>query len=194
MIAATDVSADAAALLSRWWSRPTDEARDEWGELWKVAARVATDLGLDLGQIDELSQGAQNTDPHALLDEYERLFVGPGPAPCLPYESLWSAGTRRLDIGSVMGPAALAVADLYTAIGLTVREDSHELPDHVMIEWEAVAAALARDEAEAAAELIDTHLARWMHPFCERVAADTTLPFYRALAAITRDWTDALAD
>ena len=62
-----------------------------------------------------------------------------------------------------------------------------------MIEWEAVAAALARDEAEAAAELIDTHLARWMRPFCERVAADSTLPFYRVLAAVTRDWTDALA-
>ncbi|MGD0197293.1 MAG: molecular chaperone TorD family protein [Solirubrobacteraceae bacterium] len=193
MIAAADLTADAAAALSRWWSRPTDDTRDLWAATWDTAGEAAAALTSDTNALDELRETAGSAEALELLDEYERLFVGPGPAPCLPYESLWRAGVSRRDAGSVMGPAALAVADLYSSIGLAVREDAGELPDHVMIEWEAVAAALGRGHDEAAAELLDTHLALWIGPFCERVAAETTLPFYRSLAVVTREWTDALA-
>jgi TorA maturation chaperone TorD len=193
MIATTELTGQAAALLSRWWSRPTEENRVEWGELWGLAATVAAGLGQDPNPIEDLGHAARDADVLALLDEYERLFVGPGAAPCLPYESLWGAARPRRDAGSVMGPAAIAVADLYGVIGLSVRPEAHELPDHLMLEWEAVSAAIARGATEAAGELLDTHLARWMPAFCECVAAETTLPFYRALATITRDWTDALS-
>ncbi len=191
---APDVSADAAALLSQWWSRPTGETRSVWGRGWEVAVDLAAELDLHPGEIEELRDAAQTAEPESMLAEYERLFVGPGAAPCLPYESLWSSGVRRREAGSVMGPAALAVSDLYRTIGLSLRDEAHELPDHVMIEWEALAYALERGADEAAAELLETHLARWMGPFCEQVAAESELPYYRTLAAITRAWTDALAE
>jgi len=33
----------------------------------------------------------------------------------------------------------------------------------------------------------------WIPPFCEAVEAETVLPFYTALAALTAAWTAALA-
>lgn len=193
MIRSACPSAGAAALLSHWWSRPTDETRAIWARGWEVALDLAAELDFDPTEVEELRDAAQTGDPESMLDEYERLFVGPGAAPCLPYESLWSASARTREAGSVMGPAALAVSDLYRIIGLTLRDDAHELPDHVMIEWEALAYALEHGADEAAAELLETHLARWMGPFCEQVAAASELPYYRTLAAITGAWTDALA-
>ena len=79
-----------------------------------------------------------------LLDEYERLFVGPGRTPCPPYESLWLGGQPRLEQGRLMGAASVAVADLYRGLGLDVAAAAHELPDHVAIELEALAFALRR--------------------------------------------------
>jgi TorA maturation chaperone TorD len=193
MIAPADISADAAALLSHWWSRPTDETRAVWARGWEVALDLAAELDIDPSEVEELRDAAQTADPESMLDEYERLFVGPGAVPCLPYESLWSSGVPRREAGSVMGPAALAVSDLYRTTGLTLRDDAHELPDHVVIEWEALAYALERGADEAAAELLETHLARWMDPFCTAVQREAEQPFYARLAALTRAWTAALA-
>ena len=193
MIASADVGCDAAAILSHWWSRPTDETRAIWARGWDVALDLATEFGHDPDDVNELRDAAQIADPESLLDEYERLFVGPGAVPCLPYESLWDSDAPKRGKGSVMGPAALAVADLYRTTGLTLREDAHELPDHVMIEWEALAYALERGADAAAVELLESHLARWMGPFCTAVQRETGQPFYARLAALTRAWTAALA-
>ncbi len=84
-----------------------------------------------------------------LLDEYERLFVGPGRTPCPPYESLWLDGQPRLEQGRLMGAASVAVADLYRGLGLDVAAAAHELPDHVAIELEALAFALRAEGAAA---------------------------------------------
>ena len=89
--------------------------------------------------------------------------------------------------------AAGGIARLYAEIGLRVRADAHELPDHLAIEWEALTFALEQDAAEAAASLVDEHLALWMPPFCAAVEAETVHPYYAALASLTAGWTAALA-
>ena len=93
-----------------------------------------------------------------------------------------------------MGPAASDIVRVYRRIGLQVRADVHELPDHLAIEWEALAFALEHDATEAAAALVDEHLALWVPRFCEAVAHETAQPFYAALASLTAAWTAALPE
>ncbi len=180
----------AALLLTRWWSQPTDEERGAWDAVWGDARGVAESLGLDIAPLDGLRTAAGATDPEFLLEEYERLFEGPGRVPCAPYESLWHADTREQ--GSLMGAPADAMSTLYRRIGLEVREDSHELPDHLLLECEALACALERDPASAG-ELLEDHLGVWIGPFCTAVTAATEEPFYVTLAELTPRWLAALS-
>ncbi|HZO62241.1 MAG TPA: molecular chaperone TorD family protein [Gaiellaceae bacterium] len=184
---------DVAALPARWWSRPTEDERAAWTAAWPRAREAAAALGLAADGVDELRLTLSAADGETLLEEYERLFVGPGRAPVPPYESLWRADGPRREHGRLMGAPAADAVRLYRALGLSLRRDAHELPDHVAVEWEALAYALARDAREQAAALVQAHLALWMPAFCAAVAAAAEQPFYRALALLTAAWTEALA-
>jgi TorA maturation chaperone TorD len=180
----------AAGLLSSWWTEPTPQDLAVWREptWWAEASVVWSSLGLAPGLPERLS--ATLAPPYeALLEEYQRLFVGPGAHPCPPYESVWRTDRSRLVQGTVMGPAAAAVRALYRGIGLRVRPDSAELPDHVAIELEALSAGLGPGgSSETARQLLEDHLAVWLPGFCERVAASSSHDFYRALASATPEW------
>jgi putative dimethyl sulfoxide reductase chaperone len=182
-----------ALLLARWWSRPTPEELGAWAQLWAEAHEAEVALELEPGQVEQLRTAVAAADAQVLLDEYERLLVGPGRAPCAPYESIWSADGASPDAGTLMGAAADAVSGVYRELGLELRGDAHELPDHLVVEWEALAYALEHDATEAATELLSEHLARWMGPFCEAVRLQTAEPVYHLLATITPAWTAALA-
>ncbi len=190
---ATDLRADAALLLSHWWSRPVDGERELWSETIGVADDVADKLDCDRQLVRELVDALVAIDGDMVLDEYERLFVGPGAPPCQPYESLWRIGPRKRYGGSVMGPAAIAVSSIYKQLGLTLNDDAHELPDHVTVEWEALAFALERGANEASEKLLRDHLGEWMAPFCGAVSEAARESFYTCLAALTPVWTAALA-
>jgi len=189
----------AAQLMADWWSDPTDTAtgtvglpaRDsQYGNpAGEFAAAAASLLGLDLTALT-----AVISDLDMLADDHEQLMVGPGRAPCPPYESMWQddAPPQR---GVAMGSAAGAVLALYREAGLTLRPHPGELPDHIVVEWEAVAWSLEQDRApKVAAALLRDHLALWIPRFCEQVAAHATHPYYKALAALTPQWTTALTD
>jgi TorA maturation chaperone TorD len=119
--------------------------------------------------------------------------AGPGRVPCAPYESLWRNDVSRFEQGSLMGAPADAVGRIYRGLGVQLRSDAHELPDHIQVEWEALACALDRDAIEHAHALLRDHLAVWMAPFCAAVAGETQAPFYAALAGLTPAWTAALS-
>lgn len=189
MTSATDRAAGlvpAARRLAAWWSRPTAEEIDRWAASWPQASELESD------GVAALEAAAEASEPEALLEEYERLLVGPGRVPCAPYESLWRDDVPRREEGRLMGDVAEDVARIYREIGLRVRADAHELPDHIAVEWEALAYALEQGADDAAGELA-SHLAVWMPPFCAAVAAATQEPFYAALAELTSAWTVALA-
>jgi TorA maturation chaperone TorD len=183
----------AALLLARWWSQPTSGELDSWRELWVHAEDTARELALQPEQVDELRAAAEAASEQALLDDYERLLVGPGRVRCAPYESLWRSDLPANEQGSLMGAAADAVTGVYRDLGLEVRGDAHELPDHLLVEYEALAYALEHEAGDAIAELLNEHLGRWVEPFCAAVGAEAEEPFYRALAGITPEWTAALA-
>ena len=180
--------APAARLLASWWSRPTAEETERWAAAWPEA------LELEPERVAALRNAAEEAAPEALLEEYERLFVGPGRVPCSPYESLWREDVPRRDQGRLMGDVTDDVVRIYKEIGLRVRTDAHELPDHVAIEWEALAYALEQGDDDAARGLARTHLAAWMGPFCAAVATATTEPFYAVLAELTSAWTGDAAE
>ena len=183
----------AALLLARWWSRPTDEEVDGWSALWSAAYETTSALGLDGENVAMLEVALEESQRETLLDEYERLLVGPGRPPCAPYESLWRADLSASEQGTLMGPAADAVALLYRDLGLEVcTANGHELPDHLLGEWEALAYALEHGVAGTADELLRGHLDRWMAPFCHAVAVETDQPFYATLSTLTPAWTAAL--
>lgn len=195
--AATTARAQAAALLSHWWSRPVASEVDTWEQAWPLGCELAEGIGADPDAIEALAAAEQGATRDELLDEYERLFVGPGRTPCPPYESLWQQGQPKLEQGHLMGAASAAVSDLYHTLGLDVSPDARELPDHIAIEWEVLACAL-RGEAEhadqVAAALLNEHLQTWLPSFCAAVREEAQRPFYAELAAVTLSWADALAE
>jgi TorA maturation chaperone TorD len=183
-------------MLSGWWSRPVPGEVAGWDDGWLLASRLAADLGLDPDRVGDLLAARRGSTVDDLLDEFERLFVGPGRTPCPPYESLWQEGLARPEQGRLMGAASTAVADLYRELGLDVAGSAHELPDHVAIELEALAVAAGRDDPEAARvadALLGEHLRTWLPGFCSAVEAESGVPFYVRLAALTRTWVEALA-
>lgn len=179
--------APAARFLAAWWSRPTAEEIDRWAASWPQASELEPD------GVAALEDAMHASEPDTLLEEYERLLVGPGRVPCAPYESLWRDDVPRREQGRLMGDVAEDVARIYREIGLHVRADAHELPDHIAVEWEALAYALEQGADEAADELARAHLAVWIGPFCTAVATATHEPFYAALAEVTSAWIVALA-
>ena len=185
--------APAARLLAHWWSRPEAGEVEAWAEAWPLAAGAAAKLRAGDAEIEELEAALAEADVEQLLDEYERLLVGPGRVACGPYESLWRGDGPRREQGRLMGAASADVLRIYRDLGIAVRADAGELPDHLALEWEALAYAFEQDAAEASAELARAHLAVWMPPFCDAVAAETASPFYAALARLTPLWTAALS-
>jgi putative dimethyl sulfoxide reductase chaperone len=183
----------AAVLLAHWWSRPVADEVASWLG-WSAAARqIARDLGD--GKEPVMVPAAIPDDVPALLDDYERLFVGPAQVLCPPYESCWRDDVP-IDIWhSLMGPCTADLRELYRCLDVDTPAGSAELPDHIAVEFEALAYALSRpDGLDVARTLLTDHLARWLPRLCKGVAKAACLQFYRDLAAITPSWLAAIAE
>ncbi|HEX9033367.1 MAG TPA: molecular chaperone TorD family protein [Streptosporangiaceae bacterium] len=183
----------AVALLAHWWSRPVEDEVSTWVAWRADAAEVASDLAG--GMAPAGLPAATSGDGPALLEEYERLFVGPAKVPCPPYESYWRDDVP-IDIWhSLMGPCTAELRQLYRRLGIDVTGGQPELPDHVAVELEALAYALTRpDGHDVAHSLLTGHLGRWLPRLCKAVAAQASHPFYRDLAVITPVWLTAIAE
>jgi len=122
--------------------------------------------------------------------DHAHLFVGPFGLQAAPYGSVYLERGRR-----VMGDSTLAAARLYAQVGLRLREDFKDLPDHIAVELEFMhylawleAEALATGATEKAAEHRQTqrrflaeHLRAWLPEFCEAVRRNARTAFYRLL-------------
>lgn len=179
------IASAAADLLAHWWTRPVAEETATWlaAAHVEVAVRAAFPSAVNMGDL-----ARRGTDGH-LLDEYERLFVGPGPVPCPPYESFWREDVP-IDIRrSLMGPCTADLGQLYGRLGLELAPASGEMPDHVAVELEAFAYALGTEEAvPVAVSLWSDHLRRWLPRLCRAVAHEAEVAFYRDLAELTLAW------
>lgn len=120
-------------------------------------------------------------EPDAVA-EFHRLFVGPGPLVAPPYESVYRSPEPLL-----MQEETLAVRAFYRSHGLALRAGRREPDDHLAIELEFYARLQEEGQVEDQYRFWDQHLRRWVPDFCGRLAAGSRSPFYRSLAAITRE-------
>jgi len=176
-------------LLAHWWSQPVADELAVWLGARDVVEELAAQAPGPVGSLLEKVAG-----PDEMLLAYEELLIGPGPVPCPPYESYW-----RNDVGidirrTLMGPCIVELNRLYGEMGLEVKPNSGELPDHLALEFEALAYSLSRSDGERIAhELFFEHLKKWLPRFCSTVIRESRQPFYVDLARLTRDWLEALS-
>ena len=175
-----------ARILSLVFAYPDDDALEEIGALARgLLARAELAQGL----AEPLEELVAALDGGGLAQEYGALFDGA--APCPPYGGSYEADPFRH--ARQMADAA----GFYRAFGAEV---SGERPDHAGAELEFFAFLVAKRVvaraagAEEAAEvcrraedifLLD-HLGRWFPALCRGVAAETSSPYYAALARLGR--------
>lgn len=158
-----------------------------------------------LAALDEagvaLGDGFRDAPESELLDElaldYTQLFHGPREH-IPPYESVQTGGANAM----LNGEAAVRVRRFLEANGLVLKETCHELPDHLSVELEVMAALLEREadaldrcgltEAERWAEqqrlFLQRHLGAWTADFGRRIARRAESAFYRELGRLLTDY------
>jgi TorA maturation chaperone TorD len=178
----------AADLLSHYWTRPLPDEVETWVATSELRAEthrlISSDPARALVALPE-----KPDDTLRLLDEYERLFVGPGQVPCPPYESFWREDVPVDIRRTLMGPCTAELKELYGQLGVQLSAASGELADHVAIVLEALAFALSSEETQSVAqEILEEHLARFLPRLCRAVTHDAEDQFYRDLAVLSLDW------
>jgi TorA maturation chaperone TorD len=159
---------------------------------------VFTDLGVE--GIKAFLQSSEEKLIEDLTVEYARLFLGPGKH-ISPHESVHHQREDG-DWGTLWGATTVEVKKFIEATGLEYEPDYKGMPDHVSVEFEFMA-ALGRREAQAWAEsdeaiamscvamqkkFLEEHLIQWIPDFCEKVIQLAELPFYHAVAELTRSF------
>lgn len=165
-----------------------------------LAAAAGEFLGSEGNQlmdnILEALRGKGENRKDLLLDlkvEYNRLFVGPMPPVCPPYESYYDENLPKEGLGTLMGPTSEAMANALDNEGLELTLDYAELPDHMAIELEfmyyLLSKANAKDQdAELYRQKADTflkeHLSQWLPEFGAMVSRESHHPFYRGIGLL----------
>ncbi len=159
---------------------------------------VFTDLEVE--GIEAFLQSSEEKLIEDLAVEYTRLFLGPGKH-ISPHESVHHQREDG-DWGTLWGAATVEVKKFIEAAGLEYESDYKGMPDHVSVEFEFMA-ALARREAQVWSEgdevvarrcldvqkkFLKEHLMKWIPDFCEKVIQQAELPFYYAVAELTRSF------
>jgi TorA maturation chaperone TorD len=186
-------------LLSRIWGAEVDEG------LYRQLRLTAFPRLSQLPAMDQayrrleqaLSDDASNRLTLLAID-YARLCLGSDHREGAdPYESV-----HRNKEGLMMQDDWEAVLRLYTELGLSRTEGTHETEDHLALELECMAQLCARQEAalqagalpeaswwlEQQERMLDEHLLRWVPSFVRRVEKLGQTDFYKAFGALTREF------
>jgi DMSO reductase family type II enzyme chaperone len=169
--------------------------REPTAALLRELARpeLSTALGQAGLKLEEVAPGRPDDESiEDLAVEYARLFLGPGKH-IPPYEGVYVEN-------SLATATADEIARFIESHGFAYRPEYHDLPDHVSVELEFMA-ALAGEEAAAwergepaaasarsgiQAQFIAAHLLRWLPAFCADVVENAKLPFYREFANLLK--------
>lgn len=166
------------------WSLPLAADLEELGAALGLdtaaAARTLRALAAERG-----------TDEPWLID-YSRLFLVP-PVPI-------TLNTGMYLEGSIGGSSAQMLQQCYGTAGFAMQESFRDLPDHVAVQLEFIAALLQRAEAgddvalDMAREFIDAFIVHWVEPLhaaCGRAAVpDPAARVYACLVDVLRQATE----
>jgi len=149
--------------------------------------------------LDDCIKAMRSCDPEQvrieLAAEYNRVFLGMGPKPIAPYESVYTGPERML-----MQDARDEVLALYRLEGLKRASEAFIPEDHISMEFEYMAhicdvAARASAEGDAARTeeyiakqraFLHDHLLVWVFDLCDDMEKRVKTEFYKALCSITR--------
>ena len=159
---------------------------------------VLSALGIQLG--DDFFQKHEGELLEDMAVEYTRLFLGPGKH-ISPHESVHHQ-RNDAEQGQLWGQSTVEVKRFIESSGLDYRSEYRGLPDHISVELEFMQQVTLREEQAWREEdkdqalyclkiekkFIEEHLIRWIPIFCEKVIREAELPFYREMAALTRNF------
>lgn len=175
-----------AALTARDWCEPLA------ADLAELGGALELDTAAAERSLRATAAGPLAGEPW--LVEYSRLFLVP-PVPVTLNTGLYLEG-------SLAGASAQMMAQCYAAAGFTQRETFRDLPDHVAIQLEFVAALLERgapgdeDAAAMAQEFAEGFVAHWaplLQRACATAAAEhSAAAVYAELARLLETATETL--
>ena len=159
---------------------------------------VLSDLGIQFD--DDFLKKPEEELLEELAIEYTRLFLGPG-RHVSPHESVQHQRAEG-KWGQLWGDSTVEVKKFIETTGLEYQTDYKGLPDHISVELEFMQQLTLREEqaweeedTDGAAycrkieeKFIEEHLIPWVPEFCEKIIQEAELPFYKNLAAITRNF------
>ncbi|MCU7923517.1 MAG: molecular chaperone TorD family protein [Candidatus Thiodiazotropha sp. (ex Dulcina madagascariensis)] len=195
--------ADGAKTRSEFYGLLATVFREEPSEALIHELRGPRLAGTFSGMEVELGESFYN-DPEAevrasLVLEFTRLFIGPG-SHISAHESVFAEVDGGL--GGLWGAKTVEVKKFIEAAGLEYEQRFTGLPDHVSVElefmqkltgWEADQwSRQDRTSAEYCQSVqrmfLERHLLCWVSQFCDAVMAQADIPFYRAMAELTKNY------
>jgi TorA maturation chaperone TorD len=159
---------------------------------------VLSDLGIQLSS--DFLQRPEEELLDELAVEYAGLFLGPG-GHISPHESVHHQRDDGQG-GLLWGESTAEVKKFIESTGLSYNSEYSGLPDHISVELEFMQQLTLREEQAWGEEdedgaldclkfekkFIEDHLIHWIPIFCEKVIEVAELPFYREVAALTKNF------
>jgi TorA maturation chaperone TorD len=171
-------------------------AEGEWIRGFREALHLLDEKNFDnyLRGIEQAISGTEEGEQLAMAREHTRLFINAFPhviAP--PYGSFYLKKE-----GLVSAETTSEVLHFYHDGGFTLKEDLHDLLDHIAHELEFMG-ILAGEESQASGnekikleEIQMNFLSRfilpWVPTFCQKVAEHSRYPFYHYLGNLTEEF------
>ena len=159
------------------------------------AAELATNFNDLLKSLTEIDMGNRKPSKEEMDQDYANLFLGTGPHPAFPYESVYLSPNRCL-----MDEPYDQVIKEYRAYGVRKATNFKEPEDHLAVEL-AFMARLCEDTATAFGQadlskgtellpaqrrFLEAHLLSWVPAFTEDVLRGARTEVYQNVAKFTR--------
>lgn len=135
-----------------------------------------------LEQDELLARLQQNSDPQTLAADYNALFVG---SDCRvpPYGSHWDNGPQEVEVRQFL-----------QARGMPLTDAPADHIGQILLAASWLEDQAAEDETAAQIALFDEFLMPWCGQFLGKLEAHAVTPFYRTLAALSREAIQAMRD
>lgn len=182
----------AYCFLARAYRTAPDASFVEALRLGRTASQPDGDpLASFFSELTETSNEQVHID---LAADYNRLFLGMGPYPVAPFESVFTSPN-----GLLMQDARDDVVAVFHSEGFAVDPQFNLPEDHLSLELEFMSLmagrtqeALRTGNKTETTRLIVTqrvfledHLCRWIPDFCEKLATHARTEFFRGIASMT---------
>ena len=127
---------------------------------------------------DLMGEGLRNGVDQALVEEYQRLFVGPHHLNVAPWGSVYTDYD-----GVCFGETTIALSRWLKKNGIAFSLQSKEAVDHIGIML-SLMAYIAQFNAQLLDEFLEQHFLPWVYHYAELLCNEAKHPFYKGLARL----------